>query len=630
MVRDVGELVDLHVAREVEACAVHGASLRTMVDQGTPRWERRFRASIRSFPAWPPNAPDRLAFSSNEEGSRQVYALDLESGSTRRASDEAVGATEGWPTADGSGVVWFSDPDGSEAGQFVVQPFEGGPVRPLLTGVPMGWPGGIALGRRRLVAGISTGEGFGVYVSDDGAPARRVYHHREVVLVAGSEGYDTGFNLAGLSADETLIALEHSEHGDLMHLALRVIDAASGATVADLRDDGMTLQAAAWSPIPGDQRLAIGHEREGELRPAIWRPTTGALEPIPLDLPGLVHVSDWWPDASALLLTQLHDGRDRLYRLDLATMTLEPIPHLEGVVTGARVRPDGSVWYRHQGGGSRPRLRTTAHPDAELLMPPHEPPPASRPYESWAFENQHGQRVHGFYVTPEGEGPFPTIMHVHGGPTWLDLDRWSPEVQAFVDAGYAVALVNYRGSVGYGREWRDALIGDIGGPELEDVLAGLDNLVGGGIADPSRLVVAGWSWGGYVTLMMLGTHPGRFKAGVAGVPVADYVASYDDMSPILQAYDRALLGGTPLEVPGLMRERSPIEHVDAVTEPLLILAGRNDSRCPIRQVMNYVDRLEARAHPFELYLYDTGHASFVVDEEVRQMGVILDFLVRTV
>jgi hypothetical protein len=138
-----------------------------------PRWERRFRASIRSFPAWSPGAPDRLVFSSNEEGSRQVYALDLETGSTRRVSGEAVGATEGWPTADGSGVVWFSDPDGSEAGQFVVQPFEGGPVRPLLAGVPMGWPGGIALGRRRLVAGISTGEGFGVYVSDDGGPARR-------------------------------------------------------------------------------------------------------------------------------------------------------------------------------------------------------------------------------------------------------------------------------------------------------------------------------------------------------------------------------------------------------------------------------------------------------------------------
>ena len=238
--------------------------------------------------------------------------------------------------------------------------------------------------------------------------------------------------------------------------------------------------------------------------------------------------------------------------------------------------------------------------------------------------------MHGFHVTPEGQGPFPTMMFVHGGPTWIDVDRWSPEVQAYVDAGFVVAMVNYRGSIGYGSEWRDALIGDIGGPELEDVLAGLDDLVARGIADPSRLVVAGWSWGGYVTLMMLGTHPGRFKAGVAGVPVADYVASYEDMSPILQAYDRALLGGPPAEVPDLMRRRNPIEHVDAVTEPLLILAGRNDSRCPIRQVMNYVDRLQAREHPFELYLYDTGHVSFVVDEEIRQVGVILDFLARTV
>ena len=601
-----------------------------MTDTPMPRWERRLRAPIRSFPAWAPAAPHRLAFRSNEEGSHQVYVHDLETGVTRRASDEAVGATEGWPTADGSGVTWFSDPDGSEAGQFVVQPFEGGPVRPLLTGIPRGWPGGLALGRRRIVAGISTDEGFGIYVSDDGAPARRIHHHAEAVMVGGSEGYDTGFNLAGLSADESLVALEHSEHGDLMHQALRVIDAATGATIADLRDEGLNLQVAAWSPVPGDQRLAIGHEREGELRPAIWHPVTGTLEPLALDLPGLVHVSDWWPDGSALLLTQLHDGRDRLWRLDLAAMALEPIDHPVGVTTGARVRPDGAVWYRHQAGASRPSLRSTADPVVELLPPPGDPPPAGRPYVSWAFRNEHGQRVHGFHVTPAGDGPFPTMMLVHGGPTWLDLDRWSPEVQAYVDAGFAVAMVNYRGSVGYGRAWRDALIGDIGGPEREDVLTGLDDLVARGIADPARAVIAGWSWGGYVTLLMLGTHPGRFKAGVAGVPVADYVASYDDMSPILQAYDRALLGGKPEDLPELMRERSPIEHVDAVAEPLLILAGRNDSRCPLGQVMNYVERLEARGHPFELYLYDTGHASFVLDEEVRQIGTILDFLARTV
>ncbi len=112
--------------------------------------------------------------------------------------------------------------------------------------------------------------------------------------------------------------------------------------------------------------------------------------------------------------------------------------------------------------------------------------PASRPYESWHFANPHGQTVHGFFVTPDDSGgPFPVLMFVHGGPTWFDLDRWQPEVQAYVDAGFVVGMVNYRGSVGYGREWRDALVGNIGGPELEDVNAGLADLVARGIADPS-------------------------------------------------------------------------------------------------------------------------------------------------
>jgi dipeptidyl aminopeptidase/acylaminoacyl peptidase len=221
-------------------------------------------------------------------------------------------------------------------------------------------------------------------------------------------------------------------------------------------------------------------------------------------------------------------------------------------------------------------------------------------------------------------------MLVHGGPTFLDMDRWAPDVQAYADQGFLVAMVNYRGSIGYGREWRDTLIGNIGFPEVEDVLAGHDDLARRGLSDPARSVIAGWSWGGYITLLMHGTHPERFVAGVAGVPVGDYVASYEDMSPLLQAYDRALLGGTPYDVPDLMRERSPINYADRVEAPILFLAGNHDSRCPIRQVMNYVDRLAARDHPYELYVYDTGHSSFDIAERIRQRALVLDFLARTV
>ena len=117
---------------------------------------------------------------------------------------------------------------------------------------------------------------------------------------------------------------------------------------------------------------------------------------------------------------------------------------------------------------------------------------------------------------------------------------------------------------------------------------------------------------------------------MAGVPVGDYEAGYEDLSPLLQAYDRALLGAPPSDRPELMRDRNPINFADDVRAPVLFIAGENDTRCPIRQVMLYVDRLKARGHPHEVYLFSTGHSSFDIGEKVRQVGTILDFLSRHV
>jgi dipeptidyl aminopeptidase/acylaminoacyl peptidase len=221
-------------------------------------------------------------------------------------------------------------------------------------------------------------------------------------------------------------------------------------------------------------------------------------------------------------------------------------------------------------------------------------------------------------------------MWVHGGPTWLYADDWNPDVQAFVDQGFAVAMVNYRGSTGYGVAWRDALVGDIGFPEIEDILAGLDDLVAQELVDPSCAVIGGYSWGGYVTLLTLGVEPDRFVAGIAGVPVGDYAACYEDLSPPLQAYDRYLLGGTLEEKADLVRERSPITYVDRVRAPVLCLIADNDTRCPPRQAKLYVDALRSRGGDVEVYSYATGHAAYVVDEEVRHTDAMLDFLRRRV
>ena len=591
-----------------------------------PRWEQRFRAPVVSLPEWSPIAPDRLVFASTESGVWQVHAWDRVTGMRRKVTDHPVGLTDGAPTLDGEGVLWFQDETGDESGRWMVQPFHGGETRPFLEGVPHGWSNGLAQAPGIVAAALSDRGGFAVYASIDGEAAKEVWRSTESIQIGGAER--GGFVLGGLSADGSLLCLEHGEHGDLIHPALRVIDPKTGATVGEQVDEGMSLSAWCWSPVPGDSRLAIVHEREGEDRPAIWDLATGERTDLRLELDGIVEVHDWWPDGSALLLVNLFEGRDRLLRYDLGSGRLRPIDIESGIVWRARVRPDGSVWYLHHQGHRQPMVFDDR--GDEVLRPEGERAPAGRPYVSWRFTNPQGQPVHGFHVVPEGRGPFPVIMFVHGGPTWLDLDRWQPEVQAYVDAGFAVGMVNYRGSIGYGREWRDTLIGDIGGPELEDVNAGLTDLVERGVADPNRAVVAGWSWGGYVTLLELGKHPELWLCGVAGVPVGDYEAGYEDLSPLLQAYDRALLGAPPSERPELMRDRNPINFVDDVRAPVLFVAGENDSRCPIRQVMLYVDRLKARNHPHEVYLFSTGHGSYDIGEKVRQVGTILDFLARHV
>jgi len=601
------------------------------VPKPEPLWQRRFRAPIVGFPDWSKDVPDHLIYASSESGVYQLHAWDRASGAKRRVTSEPVGLISGEVSPDGEWVVWHRDMTGDESGMWVATPFAGGTgagAEPLVEALPSGWDEGIAIGQWRTAAAVSDRDGFVVYVADGGGPARRLLESSESIQLGGSNAMAAAADHGALSPDETLLCIEHAEHGDTIHPSLRVVDARTGEVKAELHDDGKALCAFGWSPIPGDPRLAIGHERRGERAPAIWNVDTGEVTDIPLPWDRLTEVADWWPDGSAVLLFELRDGRNYLHRFTFETGTLEALPMLEGSLSGARVRPDGTVWYRLQR-GEHPGIVFEVGRNEPVLVAP-EPAPPGRPFQPWEYENPHGQRVHGWTVEPDGPKPWPTLMFIHGGPTSVDLDRWSPEVQAYVDMGFCVAMLNYRGSVGFGAAWRDTLIGNIGWPEVEDIVAGHDDLVGRGTADPARSVIAGWSWGGYLTLLTHGMHPERFIAGVAGVPVADYMAAYADESPLLQAYDRALLGGTPDELPELVMERSPITYVDRVMAPLLILAGEHDSRCPLPQILNYVERLKARNHPHELYLYATGHSSFDIDQRIQQLGVVLDYLSKTV
>jgi dipeptidyl aminopeptidase/acylaminoacyl peptidase len=385
--------------------------------------------------------------------------------------------------------------------------------------------------------------------------------------------------------------------------------------------------AAAWSPVPSDQRLAVTHEPEDRERSAVWDLATGEWHDLVADLPGDQRIADWFPGGDAVLLSHHLDGRDELYRVDLSTGSTTRIAAPAGSIGNARVRPDRAIWFVHSDGLHRTRVLDDAGREPIAV---ETAAPKGRAFRDWRYTNDQGTQVHGWIVEPDGDGPHPVMVFVHGGPHWLYGDQYMPEVQAYVDTGFLVAMPNYRGSTGYGRAWRDALTGDPGFTDVDDVTAGLRDVLRRPDVDPERTVIAGWSWGGYITLMQLGRNPGLWTAGVAGIPVGDYVMAYEEEAPSLQAMDRALFGGTPEEQPAVYERGNPITYVEEVSAPVLFVIGENDSRCPLGQALHYIDRMAAAGKPHQVYRFTTGHGSFVADEDVRQIREVLDFLHREV
>jgi len=586
-----------------------------------PAWERRFTATEIGFPAWDEATPGHLALVTTRNGTRQVWAHDLADGSWRQVSDEPVGAEMTWMLP-GDRIAWWRDTTGDERGMLVAAPFAGGEARPVFPELPEGWLMGHSFAGGTAAISLEVGGVYRTYTIDPDGTTRILREQESATGLGTLEPGDGG----GLSADGTLVCLRHAEHGDLLHSALRVLDTRTGDVVAELEDKGHNLDPAAWSPVAGDQRLAFTSELGPFERPATWDVARDERRDMEIDLPGGVFPVRWWPDASALLARHEYEGRAQLVRLDVTTGAVTPLTGLDGDIDAAAIRPDGAVWYRVSDSVRAPRIVEAGRDD--VLVSPDEPPPAGRAYESRFATNAHGERIQMFVVTPDGEGPFPTVCNIHGGPEWHERDRFDAETQAFVDNGYAVAIINYRGSTGYGIAFREALLHNVCFTETEDILACVDALVADGTTDPDRVFWNGWSWGGCLACFNAGAHPDRWRAIFAGIPAGDFVAAHTYSAPELQAWDEAAYGGTPEQVPERYERSDPMTYVDAVRAPVLVIAGEADPRCPIEGVTPWVDALQSRNHPVELVLYPEGHHTNSMQAQVENMRRVLTFFDR--
>ena len=592
-------------------------------DEAEHRWRRRFSAARLSLPDSARDAEDHAVFVSNTGGVYELYCWDVAGGEQQQATSRPDGTVSGTLGADGEDLYYFDDSDGDEFGAWLRQPFGVGPGGAVAAfpNVPEGYSAGLVLGRDVSLVGFSDDDGTRIHLSVGAEPARVVYTHANDAWPGG------------LSRDDSIWILGHAEHGDSRYPALRAYRVADHAVLGQLDDTpGKGLTPLGFSPVVGDPRVLVGHERRGRDELLIWDVLTGDVTELPIDLPGDLS-ADFYPDGTALLVVHTRAARSTLHRYDLFTGELTDLPAARGVIEGASVREDGTIWYRWSNAEKPAQLRRIdpSGTDEVLLTPPGEPAPDGVPVRDVWTEGPGGP-IHALVADPAptaGAIP-PAVFYLHGGPTDADEDQYQADRAAWTDAGFTFVQVNYRGSTGYGSAWRDAISERIGHIELADAAAVQDHLIARRQIDPARCVVAGGSWGGFLTLLALGTQPDRWAVGVAAVPVADYLLAYEDEMEQLRAFDRSLFGGSPDEKPDAYRDSSPLTYVDQVRAPVLILAGENDPRCPIRQIENYLDALAARpGHPpYEVYQFEAGHGSMVVEERIRQVALEIDFARR--
>jgi dipeptidyl aminopeptidase/acylaminoacyl peptidase len=235
-----------------------------------------------------------------------------------------------------------------------------------------------------------------------------------------------------------------------------------------------------------------------------------------------------------------------------------------------------------------------------------------------------------------GRRPSPLIVNPHGGPRAHDMQMFSYRVQYFLSRGFSVLQVNYRGSAGRGREFVEELYDDWGGAEQGDVATGVEYALDTyDWLDEDQVVVYGGSYGGYSANWQMVQFPDLYAAGVTWVGVSDLFDMYENTMPHFQTELMVKNLGEPEENEAIYRERSPVNHVENIDAPFLIVHGVNDPRVPITQARLLKEALdeagfeEGTDYEYE-ELGEEGHGSTDIDQKIRSLELLDDFLERRV
>ena len=432
----------------------------------------------------------------------------------------------------------------------------------------------------------------------------------DAVLAIVSEGADEG---AWYGARLVRIDLSTGEHRDLLGSRVQL-------SFVTATDDGAL--AAVVEARCSDRYIAAGDL-------LLLDPATGDVRRVETDSVDITSFE--WRDGGRLFAAGLR-GLDSVFlEVDASSGTTHevwstpeasggwypagtPIGDANGFVTTLSSSQSPPALVAVRGGEASP-IAAFAHAGHEVVRA------AIGRCERVEWTAPDGLTIQGLVYLPKGEGPFPLIVRVHGGPVAAYQDSWQGVLTAMqLERGYAIFCPNPRGSGGRGQAFIEMVVGDMGGADSHDVLGGVDHLVRTGVADPGRIGVYGGSYGGFMAAWLPAIDD-RFKASVSVSPVTDWVSQHFTSS--LAAWDAEFVGADPAD-PVAFGRHSPVMRAPHLRTPTLLTAGMHDRATPVGQAIELWQALRLQGVPAEVVIYpNEGHG-------VRDFPALTDFLTRVI
>jgi dipeptidyl aminopeptidase/acylaminoacyl peptidase len=544
-------------------------------------------------PRWSPDGR-YLSFISSRDGGKggQIWLLDRRGGEATRLTEIKGGV---------SSYEW--SPDGTRLALIVDDPDESDTADSAKAKTPKP----IVLDRyhfKQDVQGYLGAQRNHLYVFD-------VATKKSELLTAGK--YDE--SNPSWSPDGKRIAFVSDRSPDpdrSINADIYVVEARAGAPLRRLTmfdgDDNNSGSKLAWSP----DGKSIAYVRGASAAMTIYDQYRVAVIPVAGGEPRILTESldrpvtspRWTADGSSLVFLVTDDRIQYLARMRAAGGPVEKVTNGPRVISSISMGPGGKVAVLASTATEMPEIQALENGTLR---------PLSHQNDEWLSELQLGSTEGIEFKTPDGvdvhammtrpassSGKMPTLLRIHGGPTSQDQYSFNFERELFAANGYVVVAPNYRGSNGRGEKFMNAISGDWGNKEVVDVLAATDYVVAKGIADPDRLGIGGWSYGGITTDYTIATTP-RFKAAISGAGSALQTSMYGIDQYILQ-YETEL--GPPWKNPDAwMKVSYPFFHADRIKTPTLFMVGEKDFNVPAAGSEQMYQALKSLGIDTQLVIY---------------------------